>query len=139
MTKQTMRKKNRWLSLILFLSLLLSACTPLTPLPTPQSTNPIPQSTDSPTPTSTPLPFPPPRLLERSPAPGEEQPLDAPLVLTFDQPMDGASVEAAFVLSPTVEGTFTWADERTVAFAPAADWERGARYDVTLAATARNA
>ncbi len=139
MTKQAMRKKNRWLSLILLLSLLLSACTPLTPLPTPQSTNPIPQSTDSPTPTSTPLPFPPPRLLERSPAPGEEQPLDAPLVLTFDQPMDRASVEAAFVLSPTVEGAFTWADERTVAFAPAADWERGARYDVTLAATARNA
>jgi len=84
------------------------------------------------------MPLPAPRLLSRSPAPGEEQPLDAPITLTFDQPMDRASVEAAFAISPTVEGTFTWADDRTVAFSASGGLERDVRYAVTVAETAKN-
>ena len=75
------------------------------------------EPTVTPLPTFTPMPLPPPRLLDHSPAPGEAQPLDAPLELIFDQPMDRATVEDAFVISPAVQGGLSWADDRTVAFA----------------------
>ena len=131
---------NRWLSLFLLLAL-LGACGPATPVATPVATPTASEPTVAPTPappTATPMPLPPPRLLSRSPAPGEEQPLDAPITLTFDQPMDRASVEAAFAISPTVEGTFTWADDRTVAFSASGGLERDVRYAVTVAETAKN-
>ncbi|MFP4344954.1 MAG: Ig-like domain-containing protein [Anaerolineales bacterium] len=85
------------------------------------------------------LPLPPPRLLDRKPELAERQPLDASLELIFDQPMDQESVEAAFSLRPQVEGEFAWRDARTVAFRPAGRLERGARYELTVAESARNA
>jgi len=145
MTKRTRAQMSRWLTLLILLSLLIGACEPITPRPTPQATPTAGEPTatlaptDTPVPTLTPLPLPPPRLLERRPAPGEPQPLDAPLELTFDQPMDRASVEAAITISPTVEGTFTWGDDRTVTFSPAtAGLQRGVRYRVTVGDTVQN-
>jgi len=85
------------------------------------------------------LPLPAPRLLYFSPSWGEEQPLGAPITLTFDQPMDPASTEAAFSISPTVTGTFTWEAKHSLAFVPGSPLERGQGYRVALAATARNA
>ena len=137
MTKRTTMRMNKWLSILALLALLLGACGPATPEATPTVGEPTVTPTPAP-PTATPMPLPPPRLLSRSPAPGEEQPLDAPIVLTFDEPMDRASVEAAFTISPTVEGTFTWTDDRTVAFAATDGLERGVRYAVTVAETAKN-
>lgn len=131
------RAIHRWLSVLALLAVLLSGCKPITPRQTPTAGEPTATWTPAP-PTATPLPLPPPRLLSRSPAPGEEQPLDAPIVLTFDQPMDRASVEAALSISPTLEGSFTWSDDRTVAFAPEPGFERGRRYQVTVEKTARN-
>ncbi len=129
------RPQTRWLALLALLALLTSACQitfgPRTG----------PQTARTPTPagpTTTPLPLPPPRLLERTPAPGAEQPLDAPLTFTFDQPMDQASVEAALVISPTVEGTLAWADTRTLTFTPKKQLARATRYQVTLTDAARN-
>jgi uncharacterized protein YfaS (alpha-2-macroglobulin family) len=145
MNLRTKNRTNRFLSWLVLLTLLLSACASPTPAPTPQAspTTGEPAATLPPTepppPTVTPMPLPAPRLLFRSPAPGEEQPLDAPIELTFDQPMDQASVETAFAISPTVKGAFTWTDERTVAFAPDGGLERGARYRVTVADSAKNA
>ncbi|MGD2207227.1 MAG: Ig-like domain-containing protein, partial [Anaerolineae bacterium] len=137
------RNLNRWLSLLVLLALLLSACVPLTPEVTPTAGEPTAHPsavppTETPPPTATPLPLPAPRLLFRSPAPGEEQPLDAPIELTFDQPMERSSVEAAFTISPTVDGAFTWSDERTVSFAPAGGLQRGVRYMVTVDDMAEN-
>ncbi|MBN1137508.1 MAG: Ig-like domain-containing protein [Anaerolineae bacterium] len=133
---------NKALSILILLAMVLSACVQATPSPTAQQTPtavPTKAATATPAPpTATPMPLPPPRLLERSPAPGEEQPVDAPIEITFDEPMDQASVEAAFTISPTIKGAFDWPDRRTVAFAPSQDLERGARYQVTIAATARN-
>ena len=83
--------------------------------------------TEPPPPTLTPLPLPPPRLLDRRPAPGAEQALDAPIALTFDQPMDQGSVEAALTLSPTVEGRIEWLDERILSFVPENELARGNR------------
>ncbi len=117
-----MRSLSKRIPIVLaLLGILLTACGP------------------APTPTPTPEPLPPPRLLTHTPALGEEQPLDAPMELVFDQPMDRASVEAALSITPTVVGKFTWRDERTLAFTPEGRWERGRRYRVTVAATARNA
>lgn len=44
--------------------------------------------------------------------------LDAPISLTFNQPVDHASAEAAFSISPEVAGSFGWAGN-TMTFRPA--------------------
>jgi hypothetical protein len=139
MSNQASKVLNRGLSILLLLALLLGACGPTLPQATPTMSEPTatPRPTSTPPPTALPLPLPPPRLLFRSPAPGEAQPLDAPLELTFDQPMDRASVESAVVISPTVEGTFTWSDDRRVSFSPH-ELQRGLVYQVTVDDTARN-
>ncbi|HSR31995.1 MAG TPA: Ig-like domain-containing protein, partial [Anaerolineae bacterium] len=140
MFKGMVRQFSKPLSLLVVLILLLSACDVGVPKATPTSGEPTmtPLPTETPLPTATPLPLPAPRLLYRSPAPGEEQPLDAPIELTFDQPMDRASVEAAFVISPTLEGKFSWTDERVASFAAVEGLERGVRYQVTVSEQARN-
>ncbi len=140
MTQQMVRRMYRWLALLLVAVMLLGACVPTA---TEEATTPaeatatLPPGTPAP-PTVTPMPLPEPQLASRQPAPGEEQPLDAPIVLTFDEPMDRASVEAAFAISPTVEGAFDWTDDQTVAFRPTEPLERGGYYQVTVAATAGN-
>ncbi|MFQ6100732.1 MAG: Ig-like domain-containing protein [Anaerolineae bacterium] len=87
-----------------------------------------------PTPTPTPPPEPlPPQVIQIAPARGEEQPLDAPLQLVFDQAMDTQTVEAAFTIEPSVSGTFEWPSERVMQFKPAGGgFERATRYSVTL-------
>jgi hypothetical protein len=85
-----------------------------------------------------PMPDPlPPRVIQSTPAPGEELPLDAALELVFDRPMDAASVEGAFQLSPPVAGRFEWADAQTLRFWPDALWERGQSYELRLSQEAR--
>ncbi len=76
--------------------------------------------------------YPAPRLVERTPAPGAEQPLAEPVRLTFDQPMDRKSVEAAWTITPTVKGKLNWVDDQTVDFTPAEPLARGMRYRVAL-------
>ena len=140
MNKSMVIGMNKSLSVLLLIALLLSACGPATPQATPTAGEPTATlpPTETPLPTVTPMPLPAPRLLFRNPAPGQEQALHAPIGLTFDQPMDRDSVEAAFVISPTVEGAFTWSDERTVLFTPEEELERGLRYQVSVAEKAQN-
>ena len=130
----------------------LSACARETPTPT---TTPAPTRTPEPTltpaptftpaPTYTPAPTPTslppvsPQVLERVPAPGEEQGLTEPVVVVFDQPMDRPSVERAFEIQPAVAGNFRWPNDTTLAFAPTAPFVRGASYKVILAEGARSA
>jgi uncharacterized protein YfaS (alpha-2-macroglobulin family) len=137
-------RANVILTLLILFSLLLSACGSPTPESTPQAsptagepTATLPP-TEPPPPTLTPMPLPAPQLAYRDPAPSEEQPLDAPITLTFDEPMDQASVETAFTISPTIQGKLTWADDRTLVFAPSSELKRGEHYQVTVAATAEN-
>jgi alpha-2-macroglobulin len=107
-------------------SILLSACNQPEPR-TAVTPNAAPQ-----TPT-------PPLLVDYEPVRGEELPADRPLVLTFDQPMDRASVEQAVQIDPRVEGAFTWASDNVVSFAPRQGWARALRYAVTLKETAKSA
>ena len=144
MFARTRERFNRIIALLAVFTLLLGACGPATTEPTPPATptpgeptaTPLPTAT--PPPTVTPMPLPPPRLVYRSPAPGEQQPLDEPIELTFDQPMDRDSVESALTISPTVDLQPTWADDRTVTLSARDGLERGTRYTMTIAATARN-
>jgi len=139
MSVRTRARMTTGLTLLLLLAFFLGACEAITPRPTPQPTPTAGEPTKTPAPTRTPLPLPAPRLLERQPAPAEVLPLDAPLVLTFDQPMDQASVESAITISPAVEGAFTWSDERSVSLLPASgEWPRGQHYRLTVDTGARN-
>lgn len=93
----------------------------------------------TPEPTATPLPPQPPRLLRRSPAKGEEHRVDAPIVLEFDQEMDTDSVEAAWSMEPTVDGIFSWRDERVLSFTPETELQRNTQYRVTIDTSAASA
>ncbi|MHB1318326.1 MAG: Ig-like domain-containing protein, partial [Anaerolineae bacterium] len=113
-------------------------------LPTPIPTlvqKAAPSVTPRPTvaPTATPAPPRAPRLLEQTPAVGEELGIDEPVVLVFDQPMDAASVEEAFSVSPELKGTFVWPDSSTLRFVPdSASLQRDGQYVFTIATAARS-
>jgi uncharacterized protein YfaS (alpha-2-macroglobulin family) len=77
--------------------------------------------------------------VDRQPARGEELQLDNPVVLTFDQAMDHASVEKALQISPKVNGKFTWTSDNVVSFTPAQAWDRATSYSITLTDTAKSA
>ena len=130
----------------------LSACARETPTPTaipaptdtpalaftPEPTLP-PEPTFTPGPMLTPLPPVSPQVLERVPAPGEEQSLTEPVVIVFDQPMDRLSTERAFEVQPAVAGSFNWPNDTTLAFAPTVPFVRGESYKVTVAEEAKSA
>ncbi len=81
-----------------------------------------------------------PRVLEIYPEDGaDDVPIDADVTFTFNQPMDTASVEAAFELFATsapdepVAGTFEWdADATLLAFHPAEPLMMGEMYSAGL-------
>lgn len=94
----------------------------------------------TPTPAATPTPLPPlpPSLADQAPAPGEELPPQAPITLYFDQPMDPASVEAAFRIEPQVPGAFEWPDPTTLRFLPAQPLPRDTEVRVEVGPGARS-
>jgi len=130
------------ISLIILTFIFLTACTPgATPQP-PAPEQPEAQaveSTDAPTATPTPQPVPP-SVLHTLPEPGQEQPLDAPVEIAFDQPMDRDSVEKAFAIEPgaSVDGQFEWVDDQTLRFALDDGFERGQRYKVRVIESAKS-
>ncbi len=154
-----MKRNYRLLTLfILFIFLASSACSVLkepptkTPalsptagaqaLPSDTATSaPTDTPAPTPTPTNTPTPLPPvpPRLAYYSPERGEEEPLDGAVVLTFDQPMDAAAVEAAFSITPEVAGDVSWPDARTLVFKPETAFDRAMQYRVSVDETALSA
>lgn len=115
--------RHLWLWILicsfLFVLILSLACS----LPTgTQKTTPAPTSTlttTPPPPTPTPQPLPP-AIVESDPPPGVELPLQRPITIYFNQPMDRPSVESALRLQPQMQGTFTWRDDATLVFEPVA-------------------
>lgn len=166
MEKNNMRKQHiihfGWLLLVL--SLVLAACggradDDVLPTTVPTAVSPTTDSTTSdsdesnegiaaaeptkPAPTAVPVPAVdpadidwPPQLVYSSPQPGEPVRLDGAITLRFDQPMDQASVEAAFTIEPAVEGEFTWERADTVIFTPRVKLERRQNYKVRVERTA---
>jgi uncharacterized protein YfaS (alpha-2-macroglobulin family) len=80
-----------------------------------------------------PTPHPqPPDIVESDPLPGAELPLDGPLTLYFNQPMQRASVEAALSLAPTQAGSLTWQDDATLVINPSRSLSPESEVVVTL-------
>jgi hypothetical protein len=63
--------------------------------------------------------------------------IGANVVMTFSEPMNTTSAEAAFSILPAVAGTFTWDVTNTIlTFNPNSDFAQFTDYTVTVAATA---
>jgi len=116
------------LHLVLIASLLLSACK-LFSLP-------FPTSGPSVTPTALPQPLPP-LVVETIPPGGSQIPLQTPITLFFNQPMDKTSVESAITGQPALEGSLIWQDDATLVFTPDQPLTPASTQAITLAGTAR--
>jgi len=91
-----------------------------------------PTAVPAPTPTRAPLP---PTVVSVTPAQGEEQRLDAPVLITFDQPMNPTTTGAAFSIEPKVAGEVKVQGDE-LSFLPGEQLKRDAQYQVTVTATA---
>ncbi|NPV45529.1 MAG: hypothetical protein HPY69_01120 [Armatimonadetes bacterium] len=69
---------------------------------------------------------------------GKAVPVDKTVRITFDSAMDQASVESAFTISPSVEGTFSWSGNE-LTFTPTAPLSYSTTYTVTISNSARGA
>ncbi len=74
----------------------------------------------------------PPQVVASNPAPGQEMPLDGPIAVRFDQPMDAGSVEAAWAIDPAVAGGFEWPQPDMVVFNPSEELKRDQLYRVLV-------
>ncbi|MFN2138551.1 MAG: Ig-like domain-containing protein [Candidatus Promineifilaceae bacterium] len=77
-----------------------------------------------------------PQVVAFDPAAGEVVSPDSTFTIRFDQPMDQASVEAAWAIDPAVEGQFNWPRSDTLSFAPDKELARGTSYRVQVADSA---
>lgn len=85
-----------------------------------------------------------PRVLNFEPASQEYWPLDGPFIVTFNQPMDRASVESGFRFADpngvNAPGALTWDEKNTtLTFTPAGLLTRGVFYTLSLDASVRSA
>jgi len=126
------------LSLLVIISSLIGGCQ----LPWRASQEATPQvseiSSDS---TATPQPRKdlPPALVEVSPIPNSIISLQQPISLSFNQPMDIASVESAISFDPQVSGRFSWDDDQVLTFTPDEILPPGALLNMEVAAQAQAA
>lgn len=110
----------------------------------PFSTSPTPASTQASNPTALPAASTleakslPPALIESQPPPGAEIPLQGPITLYFNQPMDQASVEAAMRTRPQVPADLIWRDDATLAFTPQQPLAADSSLTVQITPTARS-
>ncbi len=148
MTVQS-RKSFLIIAAVLALALLFTGCSRPQETPAPQ---PSPALTVGPlvetpavetTPTRPAAPTPavrpdlPPVVVDTTPGRGQEHPLDAPIRVRFDQPMDPSSTGTAFTIEPAIEGEVTVADNELV-FTPAQPLARGASYRFAVSDQARS-
>lgn len=70
---------------------------------------------------------------------GNRTPVTAAVMATFTKPMNRATVETAFSLTPGAAGAFAWSnDDRTFTFTPSAPFTPGASYTARIAGTAQD-
>ncbi len=80
-----------------------------------------------------------PRVTGFSPvAESGDVPATTRIAISFNQPMDHASVQSHLVIDPQVAGTYAW-DGGTLTFRPSVHWPQGARVEVLLSSGARSA
>jgi len=81
---------------------------------------------------------PPPKVAQTSPASHEEIAPDTAVKITFDQPMDKASVEASLSIEPAIKPAASWLDERTLSIVPLGA-ARGGQYTLKINSGAKAA
>ncbi|HEX2981170.1 MAG TPA: Ig-like domain-containing protein, partial [Anaerolineaceae bacterium] len=81
----------------------------------------------------------PPTVVEATPNPASELPLDGTLTIAFNQPMDRASVEAALEFQPGLGGAIGWVDDTTLTFTPDAALAPASQVSLTVETTAKAA
>jgi len=80
----------------------------------------------------------PPIVITALPA-GQRTPVDFPIRVTFSRPMDSTSVESAFTITPSIDGSFVWAaDNRSFSYRPAAFFDRTTNYTVCIRGLAQD-
>ncbi len=137
--------RNTMLAGLAIFMLLSSACRPNLPTPTatlPPTSTPVPPTATALSPRLT-VPYTPgpqdtaaPIVIQRTPETGERLSPDGAIELVFDRPMNQASVETAFTLHPTVQGSIDWRNARTFVFKPSAALPRNTVIDVALTQSA---
>ncbi|MEI2692859.1 MAG: Ig-like domain-containing protein [Anaerolineae bacterium] len=141
------------LFIVIIASLLLASCiqpaqpgpgpepqgTPLDSTPAGQPATPAVADapTAAPAPTVQPLDLPP-VAVATSPQRGQEQPLDGPVMITFDQAMDAASTIAAFAIAPETPGQADVQGD-TLVWTPSQPLARGESYRVSVSQEAKSA
>lgn len=84
----------------------------------------------------------PPVVVEALPIAGEELALNEPITLTFDQPMERGSIEAALTFTPKLPENATligqWKDDLSVDLKLQEGWPRNTQYTVTVGKAARS-
>ena len=85
------------------------------------------------------LPPLPPSLVETQPTQGEELPLQNPIYLYFDQPMDQASVAIALEIEPPIQAELNWTDEATLCIQPSESLLVATLYTITIGTEAKSA
>ncbi len=88
--------------------------------------------------TPTPIPPQPATLVEHQPARGEELHPEGEVLFYFDQAMQPTSVEAAFHITPPVDGDLRWEDPATLAFQPKKPLSLATQYTFQIDAQAQS-
>ena len=123
--------------LLILISLACTMPTIRTPTVAPTSAVPSPTSPPpQPTPTRRALP---PALVESTPPPGTEIPLNSLITLFFNQPMDRASVEAALKAHAFLINNLVWTDDKTVTINPGQELPPSTNLSIQLDTQARAA
>lgn len=145
-TQPNLSRRRFYQALTVFLLVWLGVSTacaiPAVPLFAPSSTPTLPPPTRTPlppTPSPTPLPQTPPVLVETQPETNGDLPAQGPITLTFNQPMERASVESAIQGQPTLSGHFEWVDDTSVKFIPDKPLTPGGDQTLTVSTSARAA
>ncbi len=78
-----------------------------------------------------------PAVVHHAPAQGEELRLDGIIEIQFNQPMDPQSIQKAWSIEPSAEGTLSWLTPSILHFRPDVPWTRDTEYRLYLSTTAR--
>jgi hypothetical protein len=87
------------------------------------------------TPVNPPVDITSPSIIDRKPGPSEKNiEQSAKIEITFSEPMNKTSAEKAFVISPSVKGTFSW-DGNKLIFTPDKELKKGQKYIIKIEPT----
>lgn len=119
---------NKFVMITIILSISLTSCS----LPTKQSSPTIEPTSETKSPPVIERLTLPPVLMGATPLPGSQIGAAQPIAISFNQPMDKESVEAAFTCEPTVGGKFSWQNEKTITFTPDSPFSLDTKINISV-------